>query len=516
MDLQQMAQPQYGPTGNPPMLGQENPMMANTSPAQSGLSVMGNPMAQQLQSQGRGEDSMLVHMTPNEVNSLQGLAMAHGGSLTINPHTGLPEAGWLGKLLPTILGAIAAPLTGGIINPMTASAIIGAGTGLATGSLKKGLMAGLQAYGGASLGGALGLNAGSFGIGQAANAAKGLGAVSGLGNTTLQGAPSIVQSAAPQTLTASAFNPVASFGGQGLSTATSMLPGSVTAATNALSALPPEIASAASGAGAAASNAGFMSRFGAAAKAGLPAGTPNIIRNAAPMLATSGLMSGISGAVTPRTGTATMGGQVDNSYTGPYYAEPRKVIASPTTEELKTKSGERNWFDVSQPAIFNTMGQMVQPGSNTAQGTMIMRPIPNPNAKKGEPMYTYTQVPYMGGVPSQTGYAAGGELHMDEGGFVIPARAVAEAGNGYTDAGFERFAKMGGIPLRGKGDGVSDDIPARIGNQEARVAAGEVYMPPAAVRRAGGASKLYALVNKAHQARKRGENSSVAKGLGAL
>jgi hypothetical protein len=62
-------------------------------------------MAQQLQSQGRGEDSMLVHMTPEEVNSLQGLALASGGSLTINPETGLPEAGWLGKLLPTILGA---------------------------------------------------------------------------------------------------------------------------------------------------------------------------------------------------------------------------------------------------------------------------------------------------------------------------------------------------------------------------------------------------------------------------
>jgi hypothetical protein len=59
---------------------------------------MNHQMAQHIQSQGRGEDTMLVHMTPNEVNSLQGLAMAHGGSLTINPETGLPEAGWLGKI----------------------------------------------------------------------------------------------------------------------------------------------------------------------------------------------------------------------------------------------------------------------------------------------------------------------------------------------------------------------------------------------------------------------------------
>ena len=51
--------------------------------------------AQGLASLGRGNDSMLVHMTPREVQGLQGLAMAHGGSLSINPQTGLPEAGIL-------------------------------------------------------------------------------------------------------------------------------------------------------------------------------------------------------------------------------------------------------------------------------------------------------------------------------------------------------------------------------------------------------------------------------------
>ena len=50
-------------------------------------------LAHHLQSAGRGEDKVLVHMTPGEVNGLQSLAMAHGGSLTINPETGLPEAG---------------------------------------------------------------------------------------------------------------------------------------------------------------------------------------------------------------------------------------------------------------------------------------------------------------------------------------------------------------------------------------------------------------------------------------
>jgi len=61
--------------------------------------------AQHLSHQGRGPDDTLVHMSKNELKSLSDLAMAHGGQLTINPQTGLPEAGLLDKLLPTIIGA---------------------------------------------------------------------------------------------------------------------------------------------------------------------------------------------------------------------------------------------------------------------------------------------------------------------------------------------------------------------------------------------------------------------------
>jgi len=112
-------------------------------------------LASQMQSTGRGGDSMLVHMNPKEVAGLQQLAMAHGGSLTINPETGLPEAGFLSSILPTVLGMALAPATGGaslgITNAFQTAALVGAGTGLMTGSLKKGLMAGLGAFGGASM-----------------------------------------------------------------------------------------------------------------------------------------------------------------------------------------------------------------------------------------------------------------------------------------------------------------------------------------------------------------------------
>jgi hypothetical protein len=100
---------------------------------------------------------MLVHMTPGEVHGLQALAMKHGGSLTINPDTGLPEAGFLKSLLPMIAGFALAPLTAGTslaflgATPLAAAMTVGGVTGLATGSLKKGLLAGLGAYGGAGL-----------------------------------------------------------------------------------------------------------------------------------------------------------------------------------------------------------------------------------------------------------------------------------------------------------------------------------------------------------------------------
>jgi hypothetical protein len=63
-------------------------------------------LANHLQTAGRGEDKMLVHMTPGEVQGLQSLAMAHGGSLSINPQTGLPEAGFLSRILPMIAGLL--------------------------------------------------------------------------------------------------------------------------------------------------------------------------------------------------------------------------------------------------------------------------------------------------------------------------------------------------------------------------------------------------------------------------
>lgn len=117
-------------------------------------------LADHVRSHGRDEDTVLIHMTPAEVGGLQALAMAHGGSLTTNPHTGLPEAGFLKKLLPTLIGAFSNMFLPGI-GALGAAALGGIAGGAVNGWDLKGI--GLGALGGY----------GGYGIGKGLSAAAG-------------------------------------------------------------------------------------------------------------------------------------------------------------------------------------------------------------------------------------------------------------------------------------------------------------------------------------------------------
>jgi hypothetical protein len=138
--------------------------------------------AEQVAAHGRGEDSLLVHMTPDEVRRLQAFAEANGRSLTINPTTGLPEAGMLSDLFkavaPIALGALLGPAGmgitfGGLSSAVSAGIATGGITALATGSLSRGLMAGLGAYGGAGLADSF-MNAGTAAMGTGASLGAGI------------------------------------------------------------------------------------------------------------------------------------------------------------------------------------------------------------------------------------------------------------------------------------------------------------------------------------------------------
>jgi len=590
----QMSSP-YTPAGGSniptaPSLGSPVPGTTGGLPAQQGLSVTQNPAAKQLQSMGRGNDSMLIHMTPEEVNSLQGLAVASGGSLTTNPQTGLPEAGWLGKLLPTLLGGVLAAT--GVGAPLAAG-IVGLGQTALTGDLSKGLMAGLGAFGGASLAGAAGL-----GGELSKNALGALGDKAGIFGANM-GAGAVPASNAV----------IGSATGMGKVTAP-IFGGSITPAT----AVPEALISNAGKAGA--GGTGFFSKFGEAASRGLPQG---MISKAAPMLAASGVMGGVSSAMTPDMPKYDPDKEKSN-YKGPYVPSPRQVSYPnrqydpqnvdssehmyftpsnpvpgyrPVSELTQEERGEYGFAKggTATPAGFDNLVsyfQSTSPGPITASMYPTQSAAPagerayTPNAgtpSTGEQTHKFentstgtgagtgmgsgfaggiinipgvgpidlskimtqyasttpasSTVPTSNGVPYYGGgraqryptklVAAGGKVDMDDGSFVMDARTVSELGNGSSNAGMELLSRMGGRPVNGPGDGVSDSVPARIGGkQEARVARDEVIFSSDAVRRVGsgdekrGTQKLYSLMNKAHKARKRagrGTDTHLRKGL---
>jgi hypothetical protein len=152
---------------------------------------MMNQSAQGLASLGRNGDSMLMHVSPREVQGLQGLAMAQGGSLTINPDTGLPEAFKLGRFLTSLLPAAAGFMMGGpggaalgIKAGTTAATIAPIAAGMATGAAVAGaqgddmlmgtLMGGFGGYGGGNIATSMGNLGASQAAGSVARAAVGV------------------------------------------------------------------------------------------------------------------------------------------------------------------------------------------------------------------------------------------------------------------------------------------------------------------------------------------------------
>jgi hypothetical protein len=522
-------------------------------------------MAEHVRSKGRGSDTMLIHMTPREVGGLQALAKASGGSLTINPDTGLPEAGWLGDLLPTLVGAA---LTATGIGAPLAAGLTGLGTGVITGDLNKGLMAGLQAFGGASAAGALGAGAGATAAG---NAAANVGATTAANTASTAMAPELAaqlsQAAAGNIVPTAATNAAGALSQGALNTAMGGGASALAAPTLA-SALPAGLPALAPPAAA----PGILSRFGAAARGSLPAGLPS---SAAPYAAGYGLLSAIGEATTPSLRTPE--DTEDNfKYEGPYTFEPRVVNFPknrspedssewnyfPTRQRVRNLAGELTGYadggQVSQfPAgimpqppgplsqfnfgnsyyspsnnmatmsIADVMGGPQQPQTaqtasmpqptNPAQPTMQnpaqpqMRGfLPPTSPSPQQSSYPAPGSRNFGGIRGLPALAKGGSVPLKDGSFIVDARTVSELGNGSSNAGQEVLARHGGRPIKGPGDGVSDSIKANIGGRmPARVARDEVEFSPEAVARLGGGDhrkgtkRLYDLMERAHKARKR-------------
>jgi len=130
--------------------------------------------AQHLARKGRGPDTELVHMTKGEIGGLQALALSHGGSLTTNPDTGLVEAGFLSKILPMLAAAGAIYATGGAAGP----GLFGMGAA-GTGALAGGLTGALVNPNDRLMGGIMG-GMGGYGVGGIADGLSAGGGMAGL------------------------------------------------------------------------------------------------------------------------------------------------------------------------------------------------------------------------------------------------------------------------------------------------------------------------------------------------
>jgi hypothetical protein len=427
---------------------------------------------------------MLVHMTPNEVKGLQSLAMSAGGSLTINPETGLPEAGFLESLLPMLAGAGLMMIPG--VGPLAAAAMVGGATGLATGSLEKGLMAGLGAYGGAGITGSL-ASAGASAVGE-------LGASTAADALAAQGASDIAASQIANTGAAAG------------------LPGA--AASN----IDPSLLNAMSVRDVAASNV-------IGSTAGLPMGASSALQSAIPQMGADAAVQtagrvGATSAMTPTQAMTKGLGAVTSSpsATGSFLSNNMLNLGAAAIPAMAQDTQDYQPFAEEESSDL----ERISPDFQARRATR-----PNPYYRAQYPSYApggaVAHLPVKGvyrdsdsATANKDAYEAAmtrlnkirkganlSSVSMPKSNVKglgdLPELAAGGSLGGYSD---------GGRMLKGPGDGMSDNIPAMIGSkQPARLADGEFVIPADVVSHLGngstdaGAKKLYSMMDKIRKAR---------------
>ena len=408
--------------------------------------------AQGIAALGRGGDSVAVHMSPQEVQGLQHLALQHGGSLSINPKTGMVEANFLSSILPTIVGAGMMMVPG--MQPWGA-ALAGGAMGALTGDKKRGLLmnAGLGALGGYG-------GAGMY------NSIAGMGAGAAAGTEGALGSASAVNAlTAPSPLAA---DPLGTF-------ANAAQPTGVVG-ESLWGQLPP-------GAGSAAEQATLYNGFEPPYSTAMaPAATPvnPLAADQAVQTVTSQPEWGASIPLKPEPDFMRGLGSLKDS--------PSQILKTGTEWD---KEKMKNAAMAAAPMLAYAMEPNTLPGglgANNSSNPGTIRPYDysqtrNPNW--GQPGQPYFLQSYSAGTPYAA--AAGGQVPgMAQGG-------VSSLGH-YSD---------GGRLLRGPGTGLSDDIPACINDkQPAKLAGGEFVISSDVVSDLGGGStesgakKLYAMMDR--------------------
>jgi len=410
-------------------------------------------LAQGLASLGRHGDSMLMHVSPAEVEGLSALGKMTGHKLHTNPHTGMPEAfdfgSFLASLLPTAAGFMVGGPAGAAMGLKgTAATLAPIAAGMATGAAVAGakgddlltgtLMGGLGGFGGGNL-------AGTFGK---------MGA-----NTAAQTAQEAIK------------------GGY--------VPGTVEGA-----------------------NVGLQSQImPASMTASAPAIAPTVGEN---------IMSGVSQFASDPMGKgfdafkAAGGSALDLAapvgMAGLSAMQPKPID---TTEEEAKRKAEENKYRDPRTGLLNLA--QASPGLRLATGGTVNTNSSSIASGGIQDLYGTNDQTTGTQNLSKEGYGIGRLNSLAAEGSRAKAADTFYAMGGpiaFADGGiFELEAAKGGY-LDGQGDGMSDSIPATIeGKQPARLADGEFVVPADVVSHLGngsskaGAKNLYAMMHKVRKAR---------------
>jgi hypothetical protein len=465
--------------------------------------------AEHLKSKGRGPDTELIHMTKNEIKGLRQLAMAQGGDLTINPETGLYEAGFLSKILPVVAAAAATYFTAGAATPMlttalSGTALAGAGgilAGAGAGALIGGISSGIQGGDvgkGALFGGLGGALSGGLGAYDASPVAGGLGGESivaeganagaalnpdfnaGLAGTTqfaptppptggltpaeLAAGTSRAASAIPNVTAAQSAEAMKTLGNAGVSYGTQAVPGSLGATYSGLG----------SGMSDMAMKAGILAAPGIGAQ--MAVGPEN-----------QEMPTGEGGSSLDR---------ISPNFRASVPERPNPYYTANYTDYKKNPYGMAE----GGPVAFANRG-IVQDLPRSSGANVGTYTDTDPNTSKldayNAALYNLKKRASKAGMGKDT-------VKIPE---VKPLGDVEEAAGGGIMRGIGGYSD-GGRMLKGPGDGMSDSIPAVIGSkQPARLADGEFVVPADVVSHLGngstdaGAKRLYGMMDKIRKAR---------------
>ena len=475
--------------------------------------------ARHLASKGRGPDTELVHMTKGEIKGLRQLAMAQGGDLSINPYTGLVEAGFLSKILPMVAMAAATYFTAGAAAPMFATALQGtalAGSsgllaGAASGALIGGLGAGLQGgnVGKGALFGGIGgaITGGMGGYDSAPNVFSGMGDTSNAlvqsgaqaGNVAATTGSTL--EAANQAISQGGFTPTDPFlgsvpPGQG----PVYTPGSGGTPMELTSSMVPQNVPVNPGISLAEGQklAGPTSYY-----SGLGTGMMDTAKKAA-ILGAPGILAQGYG-MTPEQQQLPTGEEEPSTLSriSPNFRAQEPVQPNPYYQAQYPDYKLRPYGMAGGGAIAFSNRGIVQPLPRSSGADVGTYTDTDPNTAKldayNAALYRLNKARAKAGIkqPAEIKKAAvlGDVEEAAEGGIM----------QGHSDLG---SYSDGGRMLKGPGDGMSDSIPGVIGKkQPARLADGEFVVPADVVSHLGngstdaGARKLYSMMDKIRKAR---------------